>query len=45
MRRRHLNNKTFCVSQMCHTKEGEQYETTQNGNLDMRSIMHIQGAP
>jgi hypothetical protein len=25
MRRRHLNNTTFCVSQTCHTKEGEHY--------------------
>ena len=26
MKRRHLDNKTFfCVSQTCHTKEGEQY--------------------
>ena len=28
MRRRHLNNTTFCVSQACHTKEGEQYENS-----------------
>ena len=28
MRRRHLSNTTFCVSQACHTKEGEQYENS-----------------
>ena len=34
MRRRHLDNKTFfCVSQMCHTKEGEQYTEHDNSRV------------